>query len=171
MHRQGLVGARTRDDVDTLDLLFEAVAAVPEEIMAALMGARLTALAKPDGSVRGIATGSSLQRLVARTLAKQFASEFEAEYRSSTRCPLERARTVSTFGPRRHHSECGRHRRKRSRPESCHDGTIGDHAKGSWHLAYRVPQLRQRVPCTIGGMTRVGNAQSCRLKEASRATL
>ena len=35
------------------------------------MGARFTALAKPDGGVRGIATGSSLRRLVARILARQ----------------------------------------------------------------------------------------------------
>ena len=72
------------DDPDTWDLLFEAVTSlaqtsVPEEIAVALMGARLTALAKSDGAVRGIATGSSLKRLVARTLAKQFASEFDAE--------------------------------------------------------------------------------------------
>ena len=72
------------DDPDTLDLLSEGVtslaqASVPEEITVALLGARLTALAKSDGGVRGIATGSSLKRLVARTLAKQFASEFQAE--------------------------------------------------------------------------------------------
>ena len=35
-----------------------------------------------------------------------------------------------------------------------------DHDKGSWHLAFRVL-----------GMMRVENAQSCRLKEASRASL
>ena len=43
------------------------------------MGARLTALTKTDGGVRGIATGCSLRRLVARTLAKQFIKVFEAE--------------------------------------------------------------------------------------------
>ena len=80
------------DDPDTWDLLFEAVTSlahtsVPEEIAVALMGARLTALAKSDGGVRGIATGSSLKRLVARTLAKHFASEFEAEHLSNTRYP------------------------------------------------------------------------------------
>ena len=66
------------------DLFFEAVsslaqARVPAEVSAALMGARLTVLAKPDGGVRGIATGCSLRRLVGRTLAKQFAAEFEKE--------------------------------------------------------------------------------------------
>ena len=39
----------------------------------------MTALAKPDGGVRGIATGSSVRRLVGRTLAKQFTKVFEAE--------------------------------------------------------------------------------------------
>ena len=55
------------DDVDTMNLLFEAVtslaqARVPAEIASALMSARLTALKKPDGGVRGIATGHD-QRL------------------------------------------------------------------------------------------------------------
>ena len=72
------------DDAGTFDLFFEAVsslaqARVPVEVGAALTGPRLTALAKPDGGVRGIATGCSLRRLVARTLAKQFAAEFEKE--------------------------------------------------------------------------------------------
>ena len=72
------------DDVDTFKLLFDAVsslaqATVPPEIAAALTRARLTALSKPDGGVRGIATGCSLSRLVVRTLAKQFATEFEQE--------------------------------------------------------------------------------------------
>ena len=43
------------------------------------MGARLTALAKPDGGVRRIATGTSVRRLAARTLAKHFTKVFEAE--------------------------------------------------------------------------------------------
>ena len=72
------------DEVDTTELLFEvcctvAQARVPPEVARALMGARLVALTKPDGGVRGIATGSSLRRLVARTLAKQFTKVFEAE--------------------------------------------------------------------------------------------
>ena len=72
------------DDVDTMELLFEAVtslaqARVPQTISSALMSARLTALKKADGGVRGIATGCTLRRLVARTLAKQFAKDFEEE--------------------------------------------------------------------------------------------
>ena len=72
------------DDSDTFDLLVEALnslarGAVPVDVSAALMRARLTALSKPDGGVRGIATGTTLRRLVGRTLAKQFAKAFEAE--------------------------------------------------------------------------------------------
>ena len=72
------------DDVDTMELLFEAVtslaqARVPVTISRALMSARLTALKKADGGVRGIATGCTFRRLVARTLARQFAKDFEEE--------------------------------------------------------------------------------------------
>ena len=72
------------DDSDTFDLLVEALnslarGAVPVDVSAVLMRARLTALSKPDGGVRGIATGTTLRRLVGRTLAKQFAKAFEAE--------------------------------------------------------------------------------------------
>ena len=72
------------DESDTMELLFAACTSlaqsrVPSEVVPAIMGARLTALAKPDGGVRGIATGSSVRRLVARTLAKQFTKVFESE--------------------------------------------------------------------------------------------
>ena len=129
-----------------------------------LMGARLTALAKPDGVVRGIATGSSVRRLVARTLAKDFASEFEVE------CALFQHQLSTRAGP-----DCVGDTRAATdsdpeRLESCHVRTIGDLAKGSWHLAFLCASGTPTLPCTIGGMTRV-NAQSCRLKEASGATL
>ena len=52
---------------------------VPEEIRAALKGARLTPLLKLSGGARGIATGCTVPRCVARTLTKQFVEEFEAE--------------------------------------------------------------------------------------------
>ena len=39
--------------------------------------ARLTVLRKPDGCVRGIATGDAFRRLVARTPAKQWAAVFD----------------------------------------------------------------------------------------------
>ena len=68
----------------SMELLFAACTSlaqsrVPSEVVPAIMGARLTALAKPDGGVRGIATGSSVRRLVARTLAKQFTKVFQSE--------------------------------------------------------------------------------------------
>ena len=72
------------DECDTMELLLVACSSVAQarilaEVSPALMSARLTALAKPDGGVRGIATGSSVRRLVGRTLAKQFTKLFEAE--------------------------------------------------------------------------------------------
>ena len=36
------------------------------------MSARMTPLSKPDGGIRGIATGTVFRRLVAKTLARQF---------------------------------------------------------------------------------------------------
>ena len=51
---------------------------VPPEVADALVAARLAALQKPDGGVRGIATGTSLRRLVARTLARRFEGEIES---------------------------------------------------------------------------------------------
>ena len=72
------------DETDIFELLFDAVtslaqARVPASISKVLTSARLTAVTKKDGGVRGIATGCSLRRLSARTLAKQFAKEFEKE--------------------------------------------------------------------------------------------
>ena len=56
-------------------------------------GARLKALSKPLGGVRGIATGSTIRRFVARTLAKQFMEEIEAEYAPFQYALLTRAGT------------------------------------------------------------------------------
>ena len=72
------------DDTDSQELLLAtcsllAQGKVPAVIGTALMGARLTALTKPNGGVVGIATGCTVRRLVARTLAKQFMKVFEAE--------------------------------------------------------------------------------------------
>ena len=88
------------DDQDTLELLFEAAtslaqAAVPASVAVALTTARLTALSKRGGGIRGIATGCSFRRLVARTVAKQFAEDFEQECsRFSTHCPHELGQTA-----------------------------------------------------------------------------
>ena len=43
---------------------------VPDIIAEVMALGRLTALRKPNGKVRGIATGDTLRRLVARTLAQ-----------------------------------------------------------------------------------------------------
>ena len=52
-------------------------AQVPETVAHGIAMARLTALSKPDGGVRGIATGDVFRRLVSRTLAKQWAGVFD----------------------------------------------------------------------------------------------
>ena len=72
------------DDTGSQELLLAtcnllAQGQVPAVIRTALMGARLTALTKPNGGAMGIATGCTVRRLVARTLANQFMKVFEAE--------------------------------------------------------------------------------------------
>ena len=66
------------DDVETLSLLISAAedfarAETPPAAQSFML-ATVTALRKKDGGVRGIATGSSFRRLVAKTLAKQFST-------------------------------------------------------------------------------------------------
>ena len=65
-------------DVEAQELLAYAAtrvarAQLPSTIAAGVAMARLTAFRKPDGGVRGTATGDAFRRLVARTLAKQWA--------------------------------------------------------------------------------------------------
>ena len=72
------------DDTAGFALFFEAAssfaqAKFPTVIAIPLLSARLTALVKEDGGVRGIATGCTLRRLVARSLARQFSKDFEEE--------------------------------------------------------------------------------------------
>ena len=50
---------------------------VPEEALSALALARLTALQKPGGGTRGIATGDAFRRLVARSLVRRYAARFD----------------------------------------------------------------------------------------------
>ena len=50
---------------------------VPDCIFKEFTMATMTALQKPDGGIRGIATSTSFRRLVAKTLAKQFMSDVE----------------------------------------------------------------------------------------------
>ena len=68
---------------DTSELLADAAqhlarADIQRDVAESLRMARLTALAKKSGGVRGIATGEVLRRLVARTVAQQFAKQFDA---------------------------------------------------------------------------------------------
>ena len=70
-------------DAEATHLLFRAAedlarAEAPEPITRAFMTATMTALRKPDGGVRGIATGTSFRRLVAKTLAHQFVEVVES---------------------------------------------------------------------------------------------
>ena len=71
------------DDAETSLLLFRAAedlarAQAPDCITRAFMCATMTAFQKQDGGVRGIATGTSFRRLVAKTLARQFGKAVEA---------------------------------------------------------------------------------------------
>ena len=50
---------------------------VPRNIGRAIALGRMTAFEKPNSKVRGIVTGDSLRRLVAKTLAQQFGEEIE----------------------------------------------------------------------------------------------
>ena len=70
------------DDVELLQVLASAAedfarAAVPRVVFEAFQQAHITALQKKDRGVRGIATGTSFRRLVAKSLARQFSKEVE----------------------------------------------------------------------------------------------
>ena len=71
------------DDHESLALLTVAAedfakAAVSPCVFKAFMSTRMTALSKPDGGIRGIATGTVFRRLVAKTLARQHGLVVEA---------------------------------------------------------------------------------------------
>ena len=70
------------DDGELFQLLYLAAqdfadGSAPAEVCQALTRATMTALRKTDGGVRGIATGTSFRRLVAKSLARQFGQEVE----------------------------------------------------------------------------------------------
>ena len=84
----GLSGTRAEhlkvllEDEHTWDLFSQLANAyargeVPEDIAAGLSMGRLTALSKPGGRVRGIVTGATFRRVVARAMAMQFSKRFE----------------------------------------------------------------------------------------------
>lgn len=54
-----------------------AAANVPAPVLAALRLARLNALQKPSGGVRGIATGDAFRRLASRVLAHHYAAQID----------------------------------------------------------------------------------------------
>ena len=70
------------DDAEILSLLFDAAedfarGEIPDNVTRFLMLATMIALEKRDGGVRGIATGTSFRRLVAKVLARQFSEQVE----------------------------------------------------------------------------------------------
>ena len=74
--------------------LLLARAIVPQEVLTALRMGRLTALQKPNGSVRGIVASDVFRRLVARTMAQQLGPAIERatspfQYALSTRAGTE----------------------------------------------------------------------------------
>ena len=84
----GLSGARAEHyklllgHADDMELLTEAAnllaqAQVPCEVAASVALTRMTAIRKPGGGVRGIATGDMFRRLVSRSLAAAWASVFD----------------------------------------------------------------------------------------------
>ena len=71
------------------------LAKVLEEVASVLMGASVTALTKPDGVVRGIATGCSLRRSVARiSQSSSWRCSKQSARRFNTLCGSERGQIV-----------------------------------------------------------------------------
>ena len=71
---------------EALDLLAHAASLLANadasaDVLRALALSRLTALSKPGGVVRGIATGDTLRRWVSRTLARRYAETFDGATR------------------------------------------------------------------------------------------
>ena len=102
------------DDEEVLQLLYLAAqdfaqGGAPTEASHVFTMANMTALQKNDGGVRGIVTGTSFRRLVAKTLARQFGQEVERvcapfQFALSTRagvdCVGHAVRTVTDMDPR-----------------------------------------------------------------------
>ena len=96
------------DDVVTTEFLFEACtrlaqATLPSEISAALMSARLTALTKPEGGVRGLATGLHPEAVGGKNTCQAIheGNSSRSVHLSNSRCPHVLAPIVSgmLFGP------------------------------------------------------------------------
>ena len=82
------------DDCEVLQLLLLAAedfarGSPPAEVTQLFTMATMTAVSKTDGGVRGIATGTSFRRLVARTLARQFMKDVEKTFRPFPVCSVD----------------------------------------------------------------------------------
>ena len=101
------------DNTEALHLLTSAAedfarSSVPDCIFEAFTMATMTALQKPDGGIRGIATSTSFRRLVAKTSAKQFMVDveqacspfqFALSTRAATDCVGQAVRAVTDQYP------------------------------------------------------------------------
>ncbi|CAE7916323.1 unnamed protein product [Symbiodinium sp. KB8] len=94
------------NDAEALELFAHAAnllasAQIPANIAAALAVSRLTALRKPAGGVRGIATGDTFRTLVSRCLARQYADTFDQATRPYHFALQKRAGTGALSGTQR----------------------------------------------------------------------
>ena len=85
------------NDMKLFQLLFRAAedfarAQVPDAVMKAFMSATMTAQKPEGGGVRGIATGTSLRRLVAKCLARQFGKAVESACAPFQFCSFHKSR-------------------------------------------------------------------------------
>ena len=94
-------------------------ATVPDEARKSFMLATMTALQKKDGGVRGIATGSSFRRLVAKTLARQFGKAVEV---APADCVGHAVRTATDRDPQATVLSIDGIGALRSRSQECHVG-------------------------------------------------
>ena len=85
-----------------------AVGDIPEDVVDAIRLGQLTALAKPDGGVKGIVVGDIVRRLVARTMVKQVAKKadkatapFHCALSIKSRMRVRRTQGAGTHRPRR----------------------------------------------------------------------
>ena len=118
------------------------------------MSARLTALSKDDGGVRGIATGCTFRRLVARSLARQFVEDFEEEcapfqYALSTRagtdCVGHMLLAATDNDDRATIFESGWDRRIRPCVAVGNDGSVDHDAQSAIFASFRPDVLRHTI--------------------------
>ena len=145
------------DDPEVFQLLFRAAedyaaATMPETARKAFMSATMTALQKPDGGVRGIATGTSFRRLVAKTLARQFGKAVEA-----TCAPFQFA--LST----RAGTDCVGHA-IRAVTEANHHASVLS-IDGRWCLRSRVPRRNDGEAAPSSQSARVAAFRPCHVRQ------